>query len=129
MCNQYKGKKKLSDGKPLTGKNRRTQKIINTLQNYYGMAIQNNTHSLADMVNAVLAAFYHVASTDKNLTYTLCPVGKDSWCGWQRDPENYKHKHGLPGAVVELLEQGFPNWGTFQLFKGYIRLSIRIFFP
>ena len=27
------------------------------------------------------------------------------------------------------VEYGFPNWGTFRLFKGCIRLSIKIFFP
>ena len=50
---RYK-RKKLSNGKPLTGKNRLTQKIIDTLQHYHGVAIRNNTDSLqVDMVNAV----------------------------------------------------------------------------
>ena len=106
MCNQFKGKK-LSNGKPLTGKSRLTLKTIDTLQNYYGLAIRENTHSLVDMVNAVLAAFYHVASTDEKPMHTLCPVGEDSWCGWQRDSTTYKHKHGLPEAIVELLEPIF----------------------
>ena len=106
MCNQFKGKK-LSNGKPLTGKSRLTMKTIDTLQNYYGLAIKENTHSLVDMVNAVLAAFYHVACTDEKPMHTLCPVGEDSWCGWQRDSTTYKHKHGLPEAIVELLEPIF----------------------
>ena len=75
----------------------------------------NNTHLLVEMVNAVLAAFYHVASTDQNPTHTLCPVGKDLWCGWQRDPKNYKHKHELPGAVVELLEPLFEELSNADL--------------
>ena len=114
MCSQYK-EKKLSDGKALTGKNRLTQKIVDTLQNYYGMVIRNNTHLLADMVNAVLAAFYHVANTDENPIHTLCPVGEDSWCSWQKGPEDYKHKHGLPGAVVELLEPLFEELSNADL--------------
>ena len=103
LCNGYKGKK-LSDGKPLKGKNRLTLKIIDTLKNYYGMAIRQNTHSLADMVNAVLATLYHVASTDENPNHGLCPSSADTWCKWQKDPATYKHKHGIPEAIVELLE-------------------------
>ena len=33
---------KLSDGKTLSGKGRLTEKVINTLKNYYGMAIRQN---------------------------------------------------------------------------------------
>jgi len=40
----WKGKK-LSDGKGLTGKGRMTEKVMNTLQNYYGMSIRQNTGS------------------------------------------------------------------------------------
>ena len=103
LCNVYKSKK-LSDGKPINGKNRLTTKIIDTLQNYYGMAIRNNTDSLVKMVDTVLATLYHVASTDENPNHTLCPTDDDTWCGWQKDSATYKHKHGLPKAVVELLE-------------------------
>ena len=80
LCNSYKGQK-LSDGKPINGKNRLTTKIIDTLQNYYGMAIRSNTDSLVNMVNAVLATLYHVASTDDDPDHGLCPAGEDSWCG------------------------------------------------
>ena len=103
LCANYKVKK-LRDGKSITGKNRLTTKIIDTLQNYYGMAIRNNTGSLVDMVNAVNASLYHVASTNENPNHGLCPSGEDSWCGWQRDPSSYEHKHGLPDAILELLE-------------------------
>ena len=68
------------------------------------MAIRNNTGSLVDMVNAVNASLYHVASTNENPNHGLCPSGEDSWCGWQRDPSSYEHKHGLPDAILELLE-------------------------
>jgi len=61
------------------------------------------------MVNAVLAVLYHVSSTDEKPNHSLCPVGENSWCGWQRDSASYKHKHGLPEAIVELLEPIFDD--------------------
>ena len=36
----------LDDGKHLTGQGRMTDKVINTLQNYYGMAIRQNKGKL-----------------------------------------------------------------------------------
>jgi len=114
LCSQHKGKK-ISDGKPLAGKNRLTLKIIDTLQNYYGMAIRKNTASLVDMVNVVWASLYHVASTDEKPQHTMCPVGENSWCGWQRDSSSYKHTHGLPDSVVELLEPIFEDLSKPEL--------------
>lgn len=32
-----------------------------------------------------------------------CPQGPKSWCGYQRNSSKYKHKHGLPDAVVEFI--------------------------
>ena len=103
LCNVYNSQK-LSDEKPVNGKNRLTTKIIDTLQNYYGMVISSNTDSLVKMVDTVLATLYHVASTNENPNHALCPSGNDSWCGWQKNCTTYKHKHGLPTAVVEWLE-------------------------
>jgi len=69
------------------------------------MAIRQNTHSLVEMINAVYASsLYHIASTDENPNHSMCPIGEDSWCKWQKDPENYNHQYGLPEPVVELLE-------------------------
>ena len=83
-------RKKLCDGKPLTGKNRLTSNTIHILQNYYGMAVRENTHSMTDMINSVLAVLYQVARTDDKSNHSMCLVGKISWCGWQRDSTTYK---------------------------------------
>ena len=58
MRDQYRGKK-LADNKPLTGKGRLTEKAINTLQNYYGMAIRQNLHDEYIMRKCIWAALYH----------------------------------------------------------------------
>ena len=97
-------RKKLRDGKPLTGKNRLTLTTIDILQNYYGMAIRENTHNLTDMVDGVLAVLYHVVRTNDKPNHSMSPVGENSWCGWQRNSTTYKRRHDLPEAVIELLE-------------------------
>jgi len=114
LCNSYTGQK-LSDGKPIKGKNRLTSSIIDTLQNYYGMAIRSNTDSLVNMVNAVLASLYHVASTDEDPNHDLCPSGQDTWCQYNKDSSTYKHKHGLPKAIIELLEPIYEELSHPQL--------------
>ena len=114
LCQQYKGKK-LEDGKPLMGKNRLTNKVIDTLQNYYGMAIQQNTDSLIDMRNAVWASLYHVASSDESPNHFMWPTGNDSWCKWQKDAATYKHTLGLPAAIVSLLEPIYDDLSNANL--------------
>lgn len=100
---EYKGKK-LGDGKRLTGAGRLTDRLIDTLQNYYGMAIRRNCTSVNEMQRAIMASFYHLASTDDNPNHSFCPVGPDSWCQYYADGVDYKHKHGLPEVIIELLE-------------------------
>ena len=51
---EYKGKK-LADGKPVGGKGRLTDKVIDRIQNYYGKAIRNNPGDLKGMRNDVWA--------------------------------------------------------------------------
>ena len=100
-------KKDLSDGKKIGGKGRLTDQIVDTLQNYYGLAIRQNKNDLKGMIKDTMAGLYHVASSQENPQHQFCPEGKDSWCGWQRDKANgtteYKSKKGLPAAIVEVV--------------------------
>ena len=57
--------KKLNDGKGLAGAGRLTDKIMNTLQNYFGLAIRQNSNNLDKMTNAVRAVLPLVASSEK----------------------------------------------------------------
>ena len=45
----------LSDGKKISGRGRLTDKVINTMQNYYGMAIRQNSNDLFAMRKSVIA--------------------------------------------------------------------------
>ena len=61
---QYKGKK-LSDSKGIGGgEGRLTNKMMNTSQNNYGMAIHQNTHNLYAMRKAVAAVLHQSTKKD-----------------------------------------------------------------
>ena len=53
-------KRKLSDGKLLSGKCRLTEKVINKLQNYFGTAIRQSTGTtVLELKKAIGAVLYH----------------------------------------------------------------------
>ncbi|GFX50225.1 uncharacterized protein TNCV_2782471 [Trichonephila clavipes] len=72
--------KKLEDKKSLGGRNRLTDAEIDKLQRYY----------------------------DLNPQHGLCPLGDDSWCGYNRSKlkgDTYKHKHNLPIAIMHCIKK------------------------
>ena len=79
------GKTHLDDGKPIGGRGRLTDNVIDSMQVYYGKAIRKNTHSFKAMQDATWAIWCHMQSADENPDHSRCPVGEDSWCGFQRD--------------------------------------------
>ena len=106
---------KLSDGKGLGGKGRLTDGKVDMLQNYYGLAVRENIDDVNKM--AIKAVVYHVASTDSNPQHPLCPDGDDSWCGYKRDMESYKHKNGLPKCIVEIIQPVFNDLSNPDLLQ------------
>ncbi|GFW88012.1 uncharacterized protein TNCV_216841 [Trichonephila clavipes] len=52
--------------KGLGGKNKLTDKLIDRIQNYYGIAIRNNVGNLQKMMSSVIAAFFHCVSGKNN---------------------------------------------------------------
>ena len=74
---------------------------MNILQNYYGLAIKDeeNRGNVVKMQDSVYASLLHVSSTDENPMHEKCPM--DSWCKFGQD--GFKHRHGLPSAIVDLL--------------------------
>lgn len=102
---QYRGQK-LADGKTVGGAGRLTDKVINSLQNYYGDAICRNTGDLPAMMKAVQATLLHSNSINTNPRHHLWPEGPDSWCKWQvakATGKEYNHKEPLPDAIIQLL--------------------------
>jgi hypothetical protein len=108
---------KLSDGKGLSGKGRLTTGKIDILQNYYGLAVRNNLNDVSEMAKQINAALFHVASTNEKPQHHLCPTGDDSWCGYQRDKETYKHRNGIPDCIVKLIEPIFVDLSNPSLLQ------------
>ena len=106
---------KLSDGKGLRG--RLTDKTIDTLQNYFGMAIRQNSGNLADMRASVKAVLPHVASSSAKPMHKNCPDGVDSWCGFKRNPDSYKHRKGIPQPIVDFIQPVFDDLSSEVLLK------------
>ena len=64
---------KLSDGKPLFGRGRLTDKTVNTFQNFYGMAIRQNKGNLYQMKKTIGAILHHCSDIDdpENATFIV----------------------------------------------------------
>ena len=84
--------------KGLGGRGRLTVNIIDKLQNYYGMAIRQNSGDLNAMKNATAASLFHVGSSATNDYHTHCPSGSDSWCLFKADKVNNTSTY-KPGPV------------------------------
>lgn len=102
-------KKKITLGGKAHGSLKGT--TIDKLTKYYRNAVIANLEDTAAMKRAIFATLDHCQSTDENPLHEKCPVGKDSWCFYQRDIANgvlpRKHeacvKTPLNAMVVEHL--------------------------
>ncbi|GFV33577.1 uncharacterized protein TNCV_4566921 [Trichonephila clavipes] len=94
---------KLSDGENISGRGRLTLKEVDSIQHYYGLAIRKNLSSVENMKRVIRAIYFHKLCTEDNPQYALCPLGEDSWCGYNRSivtGEFYIHKHSLPESIL-----------------------------
>ena len=116
---QHRGQK-LADGKTIGGAGGPTNKVINSLQNYYGDAIQQNKRDVQAMMKAVQATLLHSNSADEQPRHHLCPVGPNSWCKWQVAQATggvYVHKEPIPDAIVQLLRPIYACLGIRSLLE------------
>ncbi|XP_065680580.1 uncharacterized protein LOC136094527 [Hydra vulgaris] len=116
---ELKGKL-LSDGKKINGRGRLTDLAINTLQNFYGMAIRQNKE-LPLMRRAVGAVLYHCSDINSESRHLFCPRTTKSWCKWQKDKlegtNTYKAHLNLPLAIKKEIEGIFKDLGSEDLLK------------
>ncbi|GFW92369.1 uncharacterized protein TNCV_4919981 [Trichonephila clavipes] len=111
---------KLSDGKNISGRGRLTLKEVDSIQHYYGLAIRKNLSSVEDMKRAIWAIYFHKLSTEDNPQHALCPLGEDSWCGYNRSivtGEFYIHKHSLPESILLKVKKVFRDLTEKDLLK------------
>ena len=112
--------KKLGDGKGLTGRGRLTDKCINTLQNYYGMAIRQNTNNLYAMKKSIGAVLFHCSDiSNETVRHQFCPRTGHGWCKWQNDQINktqtFRKKINLPNAIKTVIEPIFRDLSSDEL--------------
>ena len=85
-CTRLRKLKKSEKG--LGRKGKLTHAIIDRLQNYYGIAVRQNTNNLEGMRKSIHATLFHVASSKENTWHDHRPTGKSSWCWYNSDKEN-----------------------------------------
>ena len=99
----------MKDGKFIGGgEGRLNDKTINTLQNYYGMAIRQNN----EMKKSVAAVVHHCSEAKSmDERHQFCPRKNDSWCKYQADKITggniYKVKFSIPECISEILKPIF----------------------
>ena len=67
------------------------------------------------MKEAVGAVLPHVASSPTYPMHYQCPEGKGSWCGNKRNPATYKHRKGIPKAVLDFVQPVFDDLSSSDL--------------
>ncbi|XP_011858297.1 PREDICTED: uncharacterized protein LOC105555866 [Vollenhovia emeryi] len=99
MGSRLRSEKKKHKGIGGKGSGKLTDKLINDLTAYYGLAITRHIDSIEDMKNTIWATYFHKCSTDKNPQHTYCPAGLTSWCSYRRAEAEgtlAKYKHDSP---------------------------------
>ena len=77
FCNIVKSHK--GTNKTIHGRNKLTESVINSMQNYYGLAIRNNVNNLFAMKKAVGPILYHCTDfADQNSRHLFCPKTEDT---------------------------------------------------
>ena len=95
------GKGKLTEKTSLSGKGKLTEKTINSMQNYYGMAIRGNKNDLYAMKKSTGAILWHCTDFEnKEYRHRFCP--ENSWCKYKENPE-YKPSINLSKWIHDLL--------------------------
>ncbi|MBY0580841.1 MAG: hypothetical protein K2P53_04080 [Rickettsiales bacterium] len=103
----------LSDGKRLGGVGRLTDKKINKLQNYFGIAIRQCCgKSVYELKKAIGAVLFHCSeASSSDVRHAMCPRTIDTWCKFQADKINktnvYKEKPGLPTVIRDIIKPIF----------------------
>ena len=66
---------KKKNTKGLGGNGKLTNTKIDTMQNYFGIALHSNVGNLAAMKSVCMASMYHICGYHGN-----CPKSADKWC-------------------------------------------------
>ena len=117
---QRLGSQKLAEGKSIGGRGRLTDKLIDSLQNYYGRAVRDHSGSVPEMMRAIWASVCHTFSTDAKPRHEYCPVGADSWCGWQKAQakgKEFTHHTNLSACILDAVKPVYDRLADQQLLE------------
>ncbi|CAB3995288.1 Hypothetical predicted protein [Paramuricea clavata] len=121
--NDMKGKK-LLDGKSVGGKGRLTDKVIDTMQNYYDKAIWGNKGNLEGMRTTIKAIQHHMIKNDKltpEQQHQYCPKSSDTWCKYWKDKADgtklYNEDNQLPEVFMKQLDPLFTRLSNDDLLR------------
>ncbi|GFU61190.1 uncharacterized protein TNCV_1071371 [Trichonephila clavipes] len=108
-----------SKNKNLSGKGKLTDSFIDRLQNYYGIPVRSNVGNLSGLHQNVIVALFHCSSSVEKPMHGQCPIGKDSWCYYQRalscgKKPNEKYK-GLSNEVLNTIKPTYLELCTKEL--------------
>ena len=120
---KYKNSKKglkLADGKGVGGRNRLTDAVCDSMQNFYGEAIRNNQGDLKGMVNDIWAIPHHMVvdpNTPLNEQHRFCPKHENTWCKYWSKNKEYDQTNRLPEVFMEELKPIFTRLSDEKLLK------------
>ncbi|XP_044579109.1 uncharacterized protein LOC123261528 [Cotesia glomerata] len=121
MGSRLRKAKKDNSGIGGRGAGKLTDKVINELSLYYGLAIRRHPDCLQSMKNEIWATYYHKSSSDKNPQHMYCPTGSSSWCKWQQASaentlEEFVHEHPpLYEKVLKVIEPIYTSLSSDDL--------------
>ena len=122
MGSRLRAEKKKHKGIGGKGQGKLTDKLINDLTAYYGLAITRHTDSQEEMKNAIWATYHHKCSTDTAPQHDYCPTGADSWCSWRRAEakgtlDNYIHHPPLTELVQKIVKPIYTSLSEHELLE------------
>lgn len=109
-------------GMPLGGRGMLTKNTIALLKSYYHNAISKNAGDIDGMKKEILAAPYHVTSTDAEPDHRYCP--KDSWCWYYTNPNRPEgHQPDLPKQLLPIILPVYEKLSSNDLLERCARVS------
>ena len=106
--------------KNLGGRGKLTNKTLDTLQNYFGIATRANAGSLQGMKTGIYASLFHVASSEQNNWHDHCPSGETSWCRYQSGRNTFKPGPGLLLSVIQHVKPIYNELSKEELLKKFL---------
>ena len=104
---EYKG-----TSTPIGGRSQLSEKTIDSMQNFYGLALCQNLNDKYEMKKTIGAILFHCTDiTDAESPHCFCPPGEDSWCKYKKDivtgKSTYKKAINLPKWIYHIIRPVF----------------------